>query len=133
MATDAGTSSQSSTTRKVLVRVGANSRVVTLESDADVNAAIVGAFSDVPRVRDASSFIIQMKNVEWDEFIDLAEGQAIPVCMVHVRALQRLTWYVLPVDEINRFPLKCQRVTRSISVVTVGNNINRKLKSRSYG
>ena len=35
MATDAGTSSQSSTTRKVLVRIGANSRVVTLESDAD--------------------------------------------------------------------------------------------------
>ena len=55
------------------------------------------------------------------------------VCVVHVRALQRLTWYVLPVDEINRFPLKCQRVTRSISVVTVENNINRKLKSRSYG
>ena len=80
MDTDAGmgTSSQSSTTRKVLVRVGANSRVVTLESDADVNAAIVGAFSDVPRVRDASSFVIQMKDVEWGEFIDLAEGQAIP-------------------------------------------------------
>ena len=52
MATDAGTSSQSSTTRKVLVRVGANSRVVTLDSDANVNAAIVGAFSDVPRVHD---------------------------------------------------------------------------------
>ena len=44
MATDAGASSQSSTTRKVLVRIGANSHVVTLESDADVNAAIVGLF-----------------------------------------------------------------------------------------
>ena len=54
MATDAGTSSQSSTTRKVLVRVGTNSRVVTLESDANVNAAIVGTFSDVPRVCDGN-------------------------------------------------------------------------------
>ena len=71
MATDAGTSS---TTRKVIVRVGANSCVVTLESDDDVNAAIVGAFSDVLRVRDASSFVIQMKDVKWCEFIDLAEG-----------------------------------------------------------
>ena len=34
------------------------------------------------RVCDASSFVIQMKDVEWDQFIDLAEGQTIPAYLL---------------------------------------------------
>ena len=61
---------------QVLVRVGPHSRVVHFESDGDLVPAIRRAFSDLRRVVDASSLVIQLKDEEWGgEFVDLKEGQ----------------------------------------------------------
>ena len=65
--------------RPVLVRLGHHSRVVEFSSNDDLKTAIFRVFSDVPRVANASTLVLQLKSSEWGgEFVDLREGQAIP-------------------------------------------------------
>jgi len=63
---------------EVLVRVGPRSRVIHIESERKLVAAIRRSFSDVPRVANAD-LIIQIKDEDWGrEFVDLKEDQVIP-------------------------------------------------------
>ena len=59
--------------------MGPHSRVVHFENDGDLVPAICRVFSDLRRIVDASSLVIQLKDEEWGgEFVDLKEGQMHP-------------------------------------------------------
>ena len=65
--------------KQVLVRLGAHSRVITLENDSDLRLKIRSTFADLPQVVKASKFVVQLKDENWfGEFVDLREGQEIP-------------------------------------------------------
>ena len=62
--------------KQFLVRVGANNRVVNVESGGDLRAAIRRTFADLRRMKDASRLVIQIKDSAWaGEFVDLTEDQ----------------------------------------------------------
>ena len=67
------------TSKQVLVPMGSNSRVIKIQSDDELKLKICSTFADIPRVVNASKFVIQLKDEEWGgEFVDLREDQEIP-------------------------------------------------------
>ena len=67
------------TSKQVLVRMGSNSRVIKIHRDDELKSKICSTFADIPRVVNASKFVIQLKDEEWGgEFVDLREDQEMP-------------------------------------------------------
>ena len=64
---------------QVLVRIGPHSRVVRIESRRELVPTIRRSFADVPRVANACTLLVQIKDEDWGgEFVDLKEDQVIP-------------------------------------------------------
>ena len=63
--------------KRNLVKAGPYSRVVEYESD-DIVAAIRRVFADVPRIARATTLVLQRKDDEWGEFIDIQKDETIP-------------------------------------------------------
>ena len=67
------------TSKQLLIRMGANNRVVTIQSDDDLRSKVHSTFADIPRAVNASDFVIQITDEEWGgEFVNLREGQQTP-------------------------------------------------------
>ena len=63
---------------EVLVQVGQRSRVVRIESEDELVAALCRSSLDVPREANAN-LIVQIKDKDWGgDFMDLKEHQVIP-------------------------------------------------------
>ena len=63
---------------KNLVKAGPYSRVVQYCSDEGIEPAIRRVFADVPRVAEAPTLILQRKDEEWGEFVDIEKKGVIP-------------------------------------------------------
>ena len=67
--------------KRILVRVGANSRVVDVGANSSLSSLkrdIFRTFSDIPRLATAKNSLIQVKDEEWGEFVDMNSDDTIP-------------------------------------------------------
>ena len=77
---------------KNLVKAGPYSRVVQYCSDEGIEPAICRVFADVPRVTEAPTLILQRKDEEWGEFVDIEKKEVIPDrCVLNI-VLHSLQW-----------------------------------------
>lgn len=68
-----------------LVQAGPFSRVVEYSPDEGFVPAIRRVFADVPCIAEANALLLQRKDEEWGEFIDLGKDEAIADrCVVKV-------------------------------------------------
>ena len=67
--------------KRILVRVGANSRVVGVSTNSSLSSLkreIFQTFSNITRLATAKNLLIQVKDEEWGKFVDLNSDDTIP-------------------------------------------------------
>ena len=76
----------------ILAGVGATSRVVGVGANSSLSSLkreIFRTFSDIPRLATAKNLLMQVKDEEWGEFVDMNSDDTIPD-----RAELLLMWYL---------------------------------------
>ena len=64
--------------RRNLVKVGPYSRVVEYIVNDGIVPAIREVFADVPRIAKATTLVLQRKDEDWGEFVDIQKNESIP-------------------------------------------------------
>ena len=62
---------------KNLVKAGPFRRVVEYTAEEGIYLAIRRVFSDVPRMAKATAFVLQRKDEEWGEFLDMKKDETV--------------------------------------------------------